>query len=72
MIYVAIYVALYLLVFIFDIVPQIKARRKKSLSIYLPVYFFTLTVNILYSLGFNIPSPAVPIHKLVDSIFRLN
>lgn len=69
---VAIYAALYLFVFIFDIVPQIRAKRKKSLAVYLPVYFFTLTVNVLYGLGVNIPSPAVPIKELVDKIFGLS
>lgn len=69
MVYVSVCVALYTLIFIFDVVPQIKAKRKKSLAVYLPVFFFTLAINILYGLGFAIPSPAVPIQALVERIF---
>ncbi len=72
MVYVSICVALYTLIFIFDIIPQIKEKRKKSLAVYLPVFFLTLAVNILYGLGFDIPSPAVPIKDLVSRIFGLS
>jgi hypothetical protein len=72
LVYVSICVALYTLIFIFDIIPQIKEKRKKSLAVYLPVFFLTLAVNILYGLGFDIPSPAVPIKDLVSRIFGLS
>lgn len=72
MIFILICTVLYVLIFIFDIIPQIRAKRKKSLAVYLPVFFFTLTINVLYGLGFTIPSPAVPIKALVDRIFGMS
>ena len=69
MIEIIIYFALYLLIFAFDIVPLIKSKRKKSLTIYLPVFFLTLVINILFSLGVKIPSPAIPVKDVVSRIF---
>ena len=66
---IVIYLALYLSVFIFDILPLVKAKRKKTLFVYLPVFLLTLTVNILYALGMKIPSPAEPVRDAVVRIF---
>lgn len=62
---------LYAGVFIFDFIPQIKNRNFKTVYLYIPIFLFTLVVNILYGLGFDIPSPYYPIKDLVYSLFHL-
>jgi hypothetical protein len=69
MIYLIICILFYIIVFIFDIVPLIKARRKKTLLVYLPVFLLTLVINILFGLGVKIPSPMLPIKNAVSLIF---
>ena len=52
-----------------DLIPTIKKKNIKVIVIYSSIYIFTLTINILYGLGFDIPSPADPIKKIISSIF---
>jgi hypothetical protein len=42
-----------------------KRDNKKSLLIYMPVFLFTLVINILYGLGVKIPSPAEPVKDII-------
>jgi uncharacterized membrane protein len=69
--YIIICLFFYAGVFVFDMIPLIKKKDGKVILIYLPIYLFTLAVNVLYGLGFDIPSPADPIKNLVSSIFGL-
>lgn len=65
--YILICSFLYLAILIFDIIPLMKKKRdnKKSLLIYMPVFLFTLVINILYGLGVKIPSPAEPVKDII-------
>lgn len=71
MAYLIISLFLYTGVLIFDIMPLIKKNSGRFMLIYLPVFLLTLTINVLYGLGVNIPSPADPIKDIVSSIFGL-
>jgi hypothetical protein len=69
--YIVITLFLYAGVFVFDFIPLLKKKNGKVILIYLPIFLLTLAMNILYGLGFDIPSPADPIKNLVSSIFGL-
>jgi hypothetical protein len=69
--YIIICLFLYAGIFIFDMLPLMKKKNGKVILIYLPIFLFTLTVNVLYGLDFDIPSPADPIKNFVSSIFGL-
>jgi hypothetical protein len=64
-----IYLVLFTLIFIFDVVPLLKAKAKKPLLIYIPVFLMTFAVCILSGLDVRIPSPAIPIKNAVTWIF---
>ena len=68
---IAICILLYLFIVIFEVIPLIKSKKKKTLLIYIPTLLFTLTINILFAMGVNIPSPANPIKDAVTLIFGI-
>ena len=68
MTYVNISLLLYAVLFALDLRLFIKKKDRKVLLIYLPIFIFTLTVNVLYGLGYHIPSPADPIKIFITSI----
>lgn len=67
--YVFLFLVFYTVLLIVDAVPLIKAGDKATLLFYIPVCLITLAINILFSLGMNIPSPAVYIKEAVSRIF---
>ena len=69
--YIIICLFLYACVLVFDMIPLIKKKERKVVLIYLPIFLFTLTVNILYGLGFDIPSLATPIQYFVNTVLGL-
>ena len=68
---VILYIFLYLAIIIFDMMPLIKKKEKKSLLVYMPVLLFTLVINVLHGLGVHIPSPSGPIKDMVSMIFGI-
>lgn len=62
---------LYAGVFVFDFIPQIRNKNFKAVYLYIPVFLLTLVVNILYGLGFNMPSPYYPLKDIINSLFGL-
>ena len=69
--YILVCAFLYLGVLIFDLIPLCRRREIKIICIYLPIFLFTLIVNIFYGLGVTIPNLAKPVTELIHSIFHL-
>lgn len=69
--YLMVCILLYVGVLIFDLLPILKMNDRKVICIYISIFIFTLTVNILYGLGFHIPSIAKPISDFISSVFQL-
>ncbi|PAB58216.1 hypothetical protein [Anaeromicrobium sediminis] len=53
---------------IIEITPLVKKKKKKDLVVYLVLYTSALVLSVLISIGVKIPSPAIPIQKMVESI----
>ncbi|SMC34627.1 hypothetical protein [Papillibacter cinnamivorans] len=67
--YIIICLVFYLFVLLLDMIPAFKEKSIRLKIIYTVVFAATLSVNVLYGLGFHIPSPAPPIVHLIQSIF---
>lgn len=56
---------------IFDLLPIFYQKQWKAFWVYVILISFAYVVHILYLFDIKLPSPAVPIKKLVSYIFRL-
>ena len=56
---------------IFDLIPIYKQKKWKVFWVYTILFAFSYVNHLLFTLGVKIPSPAVPIKKVVSFIFGL-
>jgi len=56
---------------IFDLIPIYHQKKMKVFWVYTVLIFFSYVIHILFTLGVKVPSPAIPIKKLVSFIFGL-
>lgn len=60
----------YLVIGLIEIIPLIKKGQMKELTLYSVLFLSAFVLSLLLSLGVDIPSPAVPIEKLVNAIIK--
>lgn len=56
---------------IFDLIPIYRQKKWKVFWVYAILISFSYIIHILYAIGVKIPSPAVPIKKVVSFVFGL-
>lgn len=56
--YIVIFGCFYMILVFTDLIPAIRAKNKKLLRLYIPVYAVTLGANILYGMSFHFTSIA--------------
>ena len=67
----AIVVILYAVIVPIDFRLTFKSGGKKEKLVYFGLLAVSLFVLLLYSLGIPVPSPSVPITRVIDSIFHI-
>ena len=68
---IIIWTVLFLVFVLVDLVPIIKKKDWKLLSIYAVLFVFSYVVGIAYLLNTNIPSPSKPIENLVRYVIGI-
>lgn len=56
---------------VFELIPIYKQKKWKVFWVYAILITFSYVIHILFTIGVKIPSPAVPIKKMVSFIFGL-
>ena len=56
---------------IFDLLPIYHQKKWKVFWVYTILISFSYVIHILFTLGIKLPSPAIPIKKVVSFIFGL-
>jgi hypothetical protein len=71
----AILIALYTIIIfffiIFDLIPLFHQKKWKVFWVYTILISFSYVIHVLFTMGVKLPSPAVPIKKVVSFIFGL-
>lgn len=57
---------------IFDLVPLFQQKKWAEFWVYLSIIIVAYVVHFLYVIGIDVPSPAVPLKRLVSYIFGIN
>lgn len=65
---IAIVLILYISIIIFDFIPLVKKRNKKEIWFYLSILIVTFIVILLDSIDINVPSPALLIKIIIESV----
>lgn len=71
MTYILICLVIYGVLIAADIIPSIKKKQWKELSVSLPIYFITLVLNVLIGLGIELPSPNKILEVIIGFIFPI-
>lgn len=66
-----VFLAILAFLIVTDLVPIYKERHRKVFWIYTVLITISCVINVLFVLGIKVPSPAVPLQKLVKLIYRL-
>lgn len=56
---------------VFDLIPIYREKKWKVFWVYTILLAFSYVIHILFTIGVKIPSPAIPIKKLVSFVFGL-
>jgi len=62
---------IFILFIIFELIPLYRKKKWKEFWVYTILISFSYIIQLLFDLGVKIPSPAVPIKKLVSFVFGL-
>lgn len=62
---------LYAFLIIFDLIPYIKKKDKKVILLSVPIYLFTLVVDIMANSGTKFPYINDIITQILKSVFRI-
>ncbi|MCT4594536.1 MAG: hypothetical protein N4A57_09740 [Anaeromicrobium sp.] len=61
-------ILVYVIIGAIEITPLVKKKKKKDLTVYLVLYTLALVLSVLISIGVKVPSPAIPIQKMVEAV----
>ncbi len=61
--------AVYILFVLIDVIPIIRSKQWKVLTIYSILIITSFTLSVLFELGVKLPSPSYPIKNIVTAIF---
>lgn len=64
-------VVTFLAILAFDLLPEWNSTDTKGKIIYITLLLVSLSVLILYILDVPVPSPTMPITKLIDALFPM-
>lgn len=62
---------IFVLFIIFDLMPIYHQKKWKAFWVYTILISFSYAIHLMFSLGVKLPSPAIPIKKVVSFIFGL-
>jgi hypothetical protein len=65
-------VFLYAFLIIFDLVPYIKKKDKKVILLSVPIYLFTLVIDIMANFGTKFPYINDIITQIIKTLFRIS
>lgn len=68
---ISLYSLVLFLFIIFDLLPRLREKQWKVFWVYAFFICSSFILHILVSLGYKIPSPAIPIKSVVSKIFGL-
>ncbi|HEX2986510.1 MAG TPA: hypothetical protein VHO71_06835 [Caproiciproducens sp.] len=65
-------VFLYAFLIVFDLVPYIKKKDKKVILLSVPIYLFTLVIDIMANFGTKFPYINDIITQIIKTVFRIS
>ncbi|OAA87409.1 hypothetical protein WX45_03529 [Clostridium ljungdahlii DSM 13528] len=65
------YLFIITLFIIYDLIPVTNNRNWKVFIVYTTFILFSFVLDVLFVFHINVPSPAVPIKKIIEFIFKL-
>lgn len=65
-------VFLYAFLIVFDLVPYIKKKDKKVILLSVPIYLFTLVIDIMANFGTKFPYINDIITQIIKTLFRIS
>ncbi|OAA83619.1 hypothetical protein WY13_03406 [Clostridium ljungdahlii] len=65
------YLFIITLFIIYDLIPVANSKNWKVFIVYATFILFSFVLDVLSALHIRVPSPAVPIKKIIEFIFKL-